>query len=473
MRLILLIFTILLSVGARAEGLSFDMAHKEMLDNNLEIEAGRKAIEIAQLELQATRGLRYPSIDLVADYTLMQRDIRVDLGGSKGALSNIAQNIINKGVTNGIISPDIAKFISEGLSPLLAADWGYTLQKRSTFIGAVTLTQPIYAGGRINAAITAAEIITNQAEYQLQAIINNTTTQLVEYYYGVVLAERDVEVRSDVVNGIKQHLDNAKAMEEEGLIPHSEVLYVEYRLAEAERELNDATNKLTIAREALSKILNRECNEILTDRIFIVDSIYPINYYIESATNINPILLGSRGNLALSEENIKLTRAALLPEIAALGGAIIASHNLTTILPRWSVGIGLKMNLFNGLTNERRHQAANRMSEAAFSITEFATNKITLLVENEYYSAINSLKAIDMINTSLRFARAYLEAKSEGFKEGFTPSQELIDAQLELQAAELKQLAVAYDFCKYLARLLEAAGISDTFTDYQQRAIFL
>lgn len=473
MRLILTIVGILSTISIQAQGLSFTMAHEEMLSNNLEIQAARKAVEAAQFELRATRGLRFPTIDFVASYTLMQRDIEIDLGGAKGALSNTAHDIINKGVSSGVLSLGIAELVVGGLSPLLAADWGYTLQKRSVLMGAATITQPIYMGGRIDAAITAAEIRVNQAEYQLQAIINSATTQLVEYYYGVALAERNIEVRRNVVNGIRQHLYDAEAMEEEGLIPHSEVLYVQFRLSEAERELSLASSKLAIAREAISRVLNRECSDNLTDRIFIVDAIYNIDYYKQNAININPILLDVRGNIALSEQAIKVARAALLPEVAALGGAVIASHNLSNMIPRWSAGIGLRFNIFNGLTNERRLQAANRASEAIFTISESATNNIVLLIENEYYNTINSLKDIDMTKRSIEFARAYLESKSEGFKEGFTPSKELIDAELELQAAELKQLDAAYNFCKFLARLLEAAGLSDSFESYRQKAIFL
>lgn len=473
MRYTIFVAMLLLAHTTQAQSLSFAQAKEEMLANNLEIKAARQAVEAAQLELRATRGLRLPNIDFIASYTLMQHDISIDLGGSKGALNKFSQDIINKGINNGIITQSIANIISEGLSPLLAADWSYTLQKRSTFMGAATITQPIYTGGRIEAAIKASEIAANCAEYNLQAIINSKTTMLVEYYYGTVLAEYDVKLRESAVAGIRQHLHDAQAMEEEGVIPHSEVLYVQFRLSEAERELTTSISKLTLAREALGRILNRECSEKLTDRIFVVNSIYNIDYYIENSININPIILDARGNIALSEQGVKLAKAALLPEIAAMGGAIIASNNLTNMLPRWSIGIGLRLNIFDGLGKERRLAAANKANEAIYTVTEETTNSITLITENEYYNTTNSLKDVAMMKSSIEFARAYLATKIEGFKEGLTPSRELIDAQLELQATELKQLAAAYDFCKSLARLLEISGLSDTFIEYQQKAILL
>lgn len=473
MRYLITILALLACLTANGQGLSFRMAKEEMLENNFEIQAARQALDIAKMELKATRGLRYPNIDFVGGYTLMQHDVKVDLNNIKNTLVNTTQNFINEGISSGLLIPDIAELIGSGLSPLLAVDWGYTLQKRSTLLGAITLTQPIYMGGSINAAIIAAEIAMQSAEYQLKAITNKLTTQLVEYYYGEILAEQAVELSKKVVKGIKNHLFDAEAMEEEGVIAHSEVLYIKYRLSEAERDLYSATNKLKLAREALSTILNRECSEILTDRIFIVDSIYSIDYYIESTTNINPIILILRGNIALSEQGIKLARAALLPEVAAMGGAVVGSHNLSDLLPRWSIGIGVRLKIFDGLGKERRLIAAQRTNNASYTVAESLSNSITLLTDQEYYNTINSLRDVDKLQSSIEFATAYLEAKQEGFNEGITPASELIDAELELRASELKQLSAAFDFCKSLARLLEAAGISESFEEYIKKAIFL
>ena len=101
MRYTIFVAMLLLAHTTQAQSLSFAQAKEEMLANNLEIMAARQAVEAAQLELRATRGLRLPNIDFIASYTLMQHDISIDLGGSKGALNKFSQDIINKGI-NGI-----------------------------------------------------------------------------------------------------------------------------------------------------------------------------------------------------------------------------------------------------------------------------------------------------------------------------------------------------------------------------------
>ena len=472
-RVVAILISIICPVVIYAEGLSFEVAKELMMANNLEIRSAQEGVAAAELELRATHSLRYPSIDLVGGYVLMQRDVGIDLGGSKGTLSDAAQHFIGEGVSSGILSPDMAQFISNAISPLLAADWSLILQKRSTMVGAVSMVQPIYMGGRIDAAVESAEIAANSAKYQLEAVVNSKLTELVECYYGVIAAEMARDVRQQVVAGIKSHLTDAEALESEGMIPHSEVLYVQYKLSEAERELHTAQSKLTLAREALHRLIGDDIGENLTNRIFIVEAIYNLDYYTENGVNLNPILLDAKSKIALSEQGVKAARAELLPEVAAFGGATIVSHNLTDLIPRWSVGVGIRLKLFDGLGKERRFQAAKQINRMAHTPVDDAESSIRLIIENEYHNTINSLYDVGSMQTTIEFAASYLQAKSDGFNEGVTPSSELIDAQLALSAAKLEQSVAAFTFCKSLARLLEVSGLSHTFEEYQQKAIFL
>ena len=472
-RIFFILIYIISSVTAYGQALTFSLAEEMMLSGNLEIQTAREVVRLSEIELKAMRGLRYPNIDFMGGYMLMQRDVEIDLGGSKGALSNATQHIINEGVDNGIISPGVAEFIASGISPLLAADWSFILQKRSAMLGAVSLVQPIYMGGKINAAIASAEIEVSSARYKLQATINRKLTELVELYYGVIIAQMAVDLRQKSVDGLRNHLEDAQALEQEGMIPNSEVLYVKYKLSESERDLHLAHSKLTIAQDALSRLLGCNVNEKLANRIFIVETIYSLEYYIENGINLNPILLDVKSKIALSEQGVNIARAELLPQVAAFGGAIVASHNLTELMPRWNIGVGMQLNIFDGLGKERRLMAAKQANRVAHTAINDAESEIRLLINNEYYSVINSLYDVSSCNSTIEFTRSYLQAKSEGFKEGLTPSSEVVDAQIALCGAELERSVAAFSFCKSLARLLEASGLSHTFNEYQEKAIFM
>ena len=156
---IITILAIFVAYTATAQvDISLREAFEMMCDNNPTLKASERAISAAEYERRATRGMYLPTIDLTANYTLLQRDIAIDLGGNKGVITESINNLINNGVNSGILSPDIAEIIADGLSPIISQPWGYTLQKRSLGTISANITMPIYAGGRIRAANNLSDI---------------------------------------------------------------------------------------------------------------------------------------------------------------------------------------------------------------------------------------------------------------------------------------------------------------------------
>ncbi|MBO5820955.1 MAG: TolC family protein, partial [Alistipes sp.] len=371
--------------------------------------------------------------------------------------------------TNGIISSDLASLLTQGLSPITSMDWRYTLQKRSFGVVGATLTLPIYMGGRINIANRAARIALSATSYSLDATKSMLLTELVERYYGVVVARSACAVRQDVVDAIKRHLVDAEAMEEEGIVAHSVVVYAQYKLAEAERDLHDAINKVKVAEAALNTTVGIEQSINPIDRIFICNNIHNIDYYTDMAIALNPILCELRHGKQLSEEGVKLARAAMLPEIAAMGAGAIYSYQLSNMIPRWSIGVGVRIPLFDGLGKEYRYIASKSGVKSVKEEVENAQSNIILLVEKEYYNLENTISNISATRRAIDFAESYYNSALEGFREGVVSSADLMDACTELAATKVEYLNAAYENTLTLARLLEASGLSDTFIQYVEQ----
>ena len=92
-----------------------------------------------------------------------------------------------------------------------------------------------------------------------------------------------------------------------------------------------------------------------------------------------------------------------------------------------------------------------------------------MLVESLYNAMLNSLHRLGSIESSMSFAEEYLKAKNAAFRAGMSPSTEMIDAELNLAKVRIERMQAAYHFDVALAKLLEAAGVSDTFADYMHR----
>lgn len=466
---VILFFIIGITPAVAQQNMSFSKAMNVMFENNSMVKSEQYNVDMAYNELRATRGLALPKIDLIGGYTLMQSDIDMDLGGSKGVITESLKDAINQGVTNGIISSDLASLLTQGLSPITSMDWRYTLQKRSFGVVGATLTLPIYMGGRINIANRAARIALSAASYSLDATKSMLLTELVERYYGVVVARSACAVRQDVVDAIKRHLVDAEAMEEEGIVAHSVVVYAQYKLAEAERDLHDAINKVKVAEAALNTTVGIEQSINPIDRIFICNNIHNIDYYTDMAIALNPILCELRHGKQLSEEGVKLARAAMLPEIAAMGAGAIYSYQLSNMIPRWSIGVGVRIPLFDGLGKEYRYIASKSGVKSVKEEVENAQSNIILLVEKEYYNLENTISNISATRRAIDFAESYYNSALEGFREGVVSSADLMDACTELAATKVEYLNAAYENTLTLARLLEASGLSDTFIQYVEQ----
>lgn len=466
---VILFFIIGITPAVAQQNMSFSKAMNVMFENNSMVKSEQYNVDMAYNELRAIRGLALPKIDLIGGYTLMQSDIDMDLGGSKGVITESLKDAINQGVTNGIISSDLASLLTQGLSPITSMDWRYTLQKRSFGVVGATLTLPIYMGGRINIANRAARIALSAASYSLDATKSMLLTELVERYYGVVVARSACAVRQDVVDAIKRHLIDAEAMEEEGIVAHSVVVYAQYKLAEAERDLHDAINKVKVAEAALNTTVGIEQSINPIDRIFICNNIHNIDYYTDMAIVLNPILCEMRHGKQLSEEGVKLARAAMLPEIVAMGAGAIYSYQLSNMIPRWSIGVGVRIPLFDGLGKEYRYIASKSEVKSVKEEVENAQSNIILLVEKEYYNLENTISNISATRRAIDFAESYYNSALEGFREGVVSSADLMDACTELAATKVEYLNAAYENTLTLARLLEASGLSDTFIQYVEQ----
>jgi outer membrane protein TolC len=154
-----------------------------------------------------------------------------------------------------------------------------------------------------------------------------------------------------------------------------------------------------------------------------------------------------------------------------MGAANIYNGGVSNILPRWAIGVGVSFKLFDGLNRENRYLAAKEVAQEVEQIAIKAHDDINLLIEELYNQLLNYHNHIISINSSIRFAEEYHQAKEIAFKEGWTTASDLIDAELNLAKARIERLEAAFNYDVTLAKLLEASGISIKFTDYIQQDI--
>ena len=441
-----------LSAQEVKQTLSLDEAIAVTLTENPAMKAAEFEEKAATQERRAAIGLRMPKINVTGAYAYLGKDIGFDFNEMKGPAKNLAGQLLG----SGLIPPEAIPSINGLLNPLLNADWFLTLQDRSLgFVGG-EVTMPIWLGGKINAANRAARINERTAAEQGNQTRNALISELVERYFGLALA--------------MQVLEDAIALEKNGMIAQSERLYVEFKMAEAERELANAKLQAETIASALSNTLGRENAWQPVTSMFMIDKVEDLAYYQDLAQDRNPLLNQVSLKRQLAEEGVRVQRADFLPQVAAIGGGSFYNYQVSGIVPRWAVGVGVNIKIFDGLNREYKYSAAKQTARRVGALQNKAGKDISVLVEKLYNQMMNYRNQMTSIDASLNFAEEYLRMKNAAFLEGMSSSSDLIDAELNLAGVRTERLQAAYNFDLLLAQLLKTAGISDEFPAYARRS---
>ena len=446
MKRILTLFSMLVVFGATAQTtpLTFDDALTIAFEHNPSVAATEHAERVAHRERQAAIGLFMPKVSIKGAYTHFNKDIKLDF------------------------NPMLASFapiLGEGLS-LLGLDLSYTLQRRNTAFLGGDVVMPIFAGGKIWSANKLAKINEERTREQSRQVRGALVVELVERYFGVELARRGVAIREEAVSVVGQHLHDVVALEREGMAVESERLYAEYRLAEAERDLQRARLQLETAQRALQTSLAEEHAYIPVTPIFILPKIEPLEYFKSMASLNNPQLREVDRVREMARVSLQLHRADFFPEIVAMGGMLFCDHQLSSLVPRMAVGVGLNFKIFDGLNREYKTSAARQQLRRVEMVERKAGQDVALLVESLYNQVQQVLSSLSAVTRSEQFSEAYLRAKRKAFQEGMATQSDVVDAVLNLSRARLERVEMAYEFDVALARLLEASGMSGVFSQY-------
>lgn len=426
---------------------------------NLTIRAHEHENKALEFDKKAMFGLWLPEFNLTANYTLLNKDIGMDLNDMKGEISNIVAS-----------NPVIGQVLGSTLDDLMKKSWDMTIQDNHFGVVGVTMVAPIYMGGKIKAANTAAKIKIEESDNKKQIDLDKLNTELSERYFGLSLAKQVSMVRKEVVSGMQTHYDNAVALEKNGIVANSEKLYAEMFLERAKAEERKANRDIISINTALENTLNARGNYMPLTNMFILESIESADYFIQYAMDNSPLLISVNMKKQLANEQVKAKRAEILPTISAIGAANIVDYQLTNMIPRAMIGVSINYKLFNGAKNIHEFKSSKETVKQVDLLEQKARMDIGTLIEKSYNDILSLGEQVDSYNSTINFAQEYLRVKTKAFSEGVSTSSDVVDAQLNLAKSKIERMELAYKYDVAFAKLLEVCGLSHKYHNYMTGA---
>ncbi len=475
---LLLIFIPTLLMAEEEYSMDFNSALKQMLETNSLLKSVRYEREKANYDRKAAMGLYFPKIDINFSYTHINEPITMDFNPLRDAMINLSAEAYAKGVVtaNSSMTPYYNNlkngFIQNADSnPALArSNFIETIQEQNFWSVSATVKQPLFTGGKIIAANKAAEAVYVASSEKERYTQYALTTELASRYYALRLAIKIVEVRKQVLDGMAEHLNQAKKLEENGMIASAERLHAEVAYSEALREYKKALKDKDTAMAALRNTLSSEKDILPVSELFLVTDIHEMSYYKKKASELNPVLAQLRANQTIAHQAYMKELARYSPDIFAFGSKNLVYKNLSETTPEWYVGVGATFTLFDGMSRYNNLQAAGNLEKKVDEAIAQANKDIDTLVEKSYNELLKDMEQIETLEKAIEFAREYLRVREASFASGFGTSIDVVDARLNLSKVEIERLNSMYEFDISLASLLEVSGLSDEYIKYMYGA---
>jgi len=410
--------------------LTLDQAIDLALANNRALAAQSAVARAAEQTVRESRSARWPTVNVTTDATRTTHPVAVFgqlLSQERFGPENFDVDFLN--------NPD----------PL------------NNFRSVLSVSQPLWAGGRIDAGITGAERQAEAAglgrERARQALIYRVT----ERYTGAVVAGQAVAVRRESLKVAEESVKLAGDLYEGGLVVESDLLQARVREREAVAALADAEQKAKVALSALNLELGRD----LATPIRLPETVTspevpdaPLDALIAEAIERRPDLAAARAGLEAARQGLRRAKAGRLPEVG-WSGAFEANSEEPFDDPgsNWTVGVGLRWTPFDGFATDARIERARAEVERAERLVELAEQGVALEVESAFRELATSRLRWQEAEASVDLAQRSAVIVTDRYQEGLTTVVELLQVQALSTGARVRELVARRDVAVAAAAL--------------------
>ena len=309
---------------------------------------------------------------------------------------------------------------------------------RNVVAGAVTVTQPIYMGGKLRALYRTASLMAQLGGVEMDKKREETLIAVDEAYWQVVSVQHKKELAEQYAALLDTLNSNVEKMVEAEVATKGDLTKVRVKLNEAQMNLTKATNGLALAK----MLLAQRCGMPL-DTVFEVrsgrsgssnSSISSISSHnLDSVYERRAEMRMLRISDSVAQQGVRMARAGLLPNIAATGGYLMTSPNVfngfeNALSGTLMAGVVVNIPILHPGAIYSLKAAKHRKREVELQMSE-AQEMIALQVNKLTYEHELAHKKLAQATSNLANAEENLKLADESFKAGMASSSDLMAAQ--------------------------------------------
>lgn len=322
---------------------------------------------------------------------------------------------------------------------------GMTTDTRNVSGGLVSLTQPVYMGGKLVSLHRSAALMHSLAGVELTQKQQQTLVAVDEAYWQVVSVEHKKKLAEQYASLLDTLERNVELLVEAEMATKGDLAKVRVKRNEAQMNLTKASNGLVLAKMLLAE----RCGMPLDSEFNLSDGELTMsdNRAGVSADSSLEEVYAHRSEIrmlgiadSMAREGVRMAASALKPNIAVSGGYLFTNPNIFNGFQNkwggtWTAGVVVNVPILHPAGIYAVKAAKAKRCEAAYQLEE-AKEMIALQVKKLDFELALAYKHLTQAESDLDAAESNLELADESFKAGMCSSSDLMAAQTAWMKAQ-------------------------------------
>ena len=414
-----------------------------------------------------------PKVSATGAYMYTSRELSLLSDDQKHKLSNIGTGL-------SALVPDLAPMSAhlnsagQGLVDALHTD------TRNAGVVAVTLTQPLYMGGKIRAYNKITEYAEQASGTMYDKTLQDIIVEVDDAYWNLVALHSKKKLAEGYKTLVDKLESDVEQLVKEGMATKSDLLSVKVKVNEAGVALIQVNNGIELSRMNLCRICGLDMDEPIEvednidNKAQTAEAIGNGELVNQAADNLMQQAESNRKELQalylknkIYDEKIKLARAEYLPKLALMGGYLASNPSVFNSFEHrfkgmWNVGVTLNVPILTW--GDRSYKVKAAKAEACMHRyeTEEVREKIELQVNQCRQKLQESLERYQTTVRSVDEAEENLRYANHGMKEGVVTLSNVMEAQTAWLKAKSEWVNAQVDVRLANLYLRKAIGAIDT-----------
>lgn len=381
-------------------------------------------------------------------------------GGVREARSGYLPNLSLRGSYNFMEETQTVGFPD----PLTGQTQEFKLDFTRDYVFQLLASQPLYTGGRVANSYRIAKHSLEMTQTDLERVKNQVALDVVESFYGLLLAREAVAVAREAVDTAEEFLRVVKARYETGEASSFEVMRAEVEVSNLQPVLIAARNSVALSELALKKAMgaDQDADIDFVGAFEIPELDISVEASIERALADRPEVQMLEYQKRIAESSIGLAKSGRLPSLSVDLNFDVRTDEITTdsdlIEDTYAGYITLSFPLFDGLRTKSQISQAMADARRADLAMENLKDGIELEVRAAFLDIEAAGERMRSQEKNVEMAEEGLEIANERYLQGYATNLEVLDSQLALNTARQNELQALHDLNLAIARLKKAKG---------------